>query len=463
MANLLEGLFGLRPNLESQQENMQVDRGMGFGELLGRAGVNPYAPKAVQDAYLGRQAAQGALVGKAMNTAAGLFGIETPELQRAKGMEAILQQTQADTDINNPAEFYPTLAKRLAEGNYTQAAAQIGQVGAKAIQDFNLNTSTVSKNLQEARAKQQGSLLDIAKFEETQLTALDKEYRSKDNVKNQIAQGLILPEEGQARLTGIDANINKMTTGALATVKQRIVSLTDLKANGTMTELQQQQLDELIAMEAKLKAAGSTRVSVSNSTTAQTAYGKQVGKKVADRDIADIDFAEKVASTLPKMEETYKLLQTGDINLGIGGGILQVIDKARQKLLEDDKAGIRVSNTEYTNALLGSDVFPQIAALGIGARGLDTPAEREFLMSVITGSTELTRETLLRMTKFRIDAAKASVERYNSKLAKGQYNQYEDTLGVKLDPITSGAGAVVEQPKARKRFNPTTGKVEEIK
>ena len=161
MANLLEGLFGLRPNLESQQENMQVDRGMGFGELLGRAGVNPYAPKAVQDAYLGRQAAQGALVGKAMNTAAGLFGIETPELQRAKGMEAILQQTQADTDINNPAEFYPTLAKRLAEGNYTQAAAQIGQVGAKAIQDFNLNTSKVSKNNAQARKAGEAQLASI--------------------------------------------------------------------------------------------------------------------------------------------------------------------------------------------------------------------------------------------------------------------------------------------------------------
>ena len=161
MATLLEGLFGLRPNLESQQENMQVDRGMGFGELLGRAGVNPYAPKAVQDAYLGRQAATGALVGKAMNTAAGLFGIETPELQRAKGMESILQQTQADTDLNNPAEFYPTLAKRMADAGFTQEAIQIGQVGAKAIQDFNLNTSAIGKNNAQARKAGEAQLASI--------------------------------------------------------------------------------------------------------------------------------------------------------------------------------------------------------------------------------------------------------------------------------------------------------------
>lgn len=434
MANLLESLFGLRPNLESQQENMQVDRGMGFGELLGRAGVNPYAPKAVQDAYLGRQAAQGALVGKAMNTAAGLFGIETPELQRAKGMESILQQTQADTDLNNPAEFYPTLAKRMAEAGFTQEAIQIGQVGAKAIQDFNLNTSAIAK--------------DTAQTNKFRAEALAKLREKTDPlVATLLAAGL---EEGSPEfIAAMKAKVEKEIGRPTKTVETTGGILLIDEAGNTLRNLGQP-LDR------------STKVSVSNSTTAQTAYGKQVGKEVATRDIADIEFAEKVASTLPKMEETYKLLQTGDINLGIGGGILQVIDKARQKLLEDDKAGIRVSNTEYTNALLGSDVFPQIAALGIGARGLDTPAEREFLMSVITGSTELTRETLLRMTKFRIDAAKASVERYNSKLSKGQYNQYEDTLGVKLDPITSDVGAVVEQPKAMKRFNPTTGKVEEI-
>lgn len=434
MANLLESLFGLRPNLESQQENMQVDRGMGFGELLGRAGVNPYAPKAVQDAYLGRQAAQGALVGKAMNTAAGLFGIETPELQRAKGMESILQQTQADTDLNNPAEFYPTLAKRMADAGFTQEAIQIGQVGAKAIQDFNLNTSAIAK--------------DTAQTNKFRAEALAKLREKTDPlVATLLAAGL---EEGSPEfIAAMKAKVEKEIGRPTKTVETTGGILLIDEAGNTLRNLGQP-LDR------------STKVSVSNSTTAQTAYGKQVGKEVATRDIADIEFAEKVASTLPKMEETYKLLQTGDINLGIGGGILQVIDKARQKLLEDDKAGIRVSNTEYTNALLGSDVFPQIAALGIGARGLDTPAEREFLMSVITGSTELTRETLLRMTKFRIDAAKASVERYNSKLSKGQYNQYEDTLGVKLDPITSDVGAVVEQPKAMKRFNPTTGKVEEI-
>ena len=178
MANLLEGLFGLRPNLESQQEQMQTERGMGFGELLGRVGVNPYAPKAVQDAYLGRQAAQGALVGKAANTVAGLFGMETPELQRAKGMESILQQTQADTDLNNPAEFYPTLAKRMAEAGFTQEAIQIGQVGAKVIQDTQLNTAKIrsesasaSKDILTGRTAQYNALPSIVKLSQAQSEA----------------------------------------------------------------------------------------------------------------------------------------------------------------------------------------------------------------------------------------------------------------------------------------------------
>ena len=40
----------------------------------------------------------------------------------------------------------------------------------------------------------------------------------------------------------------------------------------------------------------------------------------------------------------------------------------------------KATNTQLLEALLGSDVFGMIAILGIGARGIDTPAERDFLI-----------------------------------------------------------------------------------
>lgn len=38
---------------------------------------------------------------------------------------------------------------------------------------------------------------------------------------------------------------------------------------------------------------------------------------------------------------------------------------------------------------MGADVFAMLKPLGIGARGLDTPAERKFLQEVLTGKIGL--------------------------------------------------------------------------
>jgi hypothetical protein len=176
-----------------------------------------------------------------------------------------------------------------------------------------------------------------------------------------------------------------------------------------------------------------TKVSVGG--TAENEYAKKVGTATATADLNIIDSAQAVAGTLPKMYETFKLLETGDLNTGFAAEFQQVIDRAKTKLLADKKAGKRVTDTEYLDALLGSDVFPQISALGIGARGLDTPAEREFLRQVITGTISLDRETLKRMTDFRIKAAERAVEGYNKKLTAGEFKQYQDVTGRTLSPI----------------------------
>ena len=450
MATLLEGLFGLRPNLESQQENMQVDRGMGFGELLGRAGVNPYAPKAVQDAYLGRQAAQGALVGKAMNTAAGLFGIETPELQRAKGMESILQQTQADTDLNNPAEFYPTLAKRMAEGGYTQEAVQIGQVGAKAIQDFNLNTSTVNKNLQEARAQQRSSILDIAKFQETQLTALDKEYRSKDNVKKQIAQGLILPEDGKTKLADIDANINKMTTGALANVNQRIVSLTDLKADGVITEKQQQQLDGLIQMEKTLKEASGTKLRVSMGDKIDTGIRDQLDIPLVKAYSENADAARKIATDSVTIAALLAKSEGG------------MIAKISTELAND--LGIQSENVSAQNL---ANALATRGAVGIRAVGSGSTSDLEFKAYIrafpslanSAGGRKLMASYAVKLAERQeklADYGRTLLR--NKNFSQTEMSRYDNELGPVLgkDPfkvLGAGAAATLTTPEGNAAFN----------
>jgi hypothetical protein len=73
---------------------------------------------------------------------------------------------------------------------------------------------------------------------------------------------------------------------------------------------------------------------------------------------------------------------------------------------------------------LGSDVFTAIGALGIGARGLDTPAERDFLIEVMTGSRKLDAEALKAMTQFRKIREIKMMEMYNSAVESGAMDEY---------------------------------------
>jgi hypothetical protein len=84
---------------------------------------------------------------------------------------------------------------------------------------------------------------------------------------------------------------------------------------------------------------------------------------------------------------------------------------------------------QYLDSLLGSDVFKQIIALGIGARGLDTPAEREFLREVLTGTRTLNAGTLIKMTEARRGQQIAILNRYNSQVERGDLDNYFEYSG----------------------------------
>lgn len=95
-------------------------------------------------------------------------------------------------------------------------------------------------------------------------------------------------------------------------------------------------------------------------------------------------------------------------------------EKARDILYE------KLVKTEITKVMTGSDVFPMISSLGIGARGLDTPAERDFLISVMTGLPNMTIDTLKYMTKFRIQMYIDGLEKYNAKVKSGYFNMHNN-------------------------------------
>lgn len=184
-----------------------------------------------------------------------------------------------------------------------------------------------------------------------------------------------------------------------------------------------------------LASRSGTRVNVSNDMRAENAYASGAGAAAIKRDNAQHEAAVAAPVHLAKLDETLKELKTGKAITGMGSQLLKEVERARVLIAQDKAAGKKVSDTEYLDSLLGSDVFPLIQQLGIGARGMDTPAEREFLRAVMTGTTNLNKETLVRMTESRRRNAQNTLDNFNKRVVSGELDDYFNYSKLKKEPI----------------------------
>ena len=229
---------------------------------------------------------------------------------------------------------------------------------------------------------------------------------------------------------------------AAAEFQKQVLPL--VTANQTQQQLEAPQAEKLLAFEKKIARINKLDIpqaekdemikkALSGVTTeinmgGQDKYAESVGQGRADRDMAIIDNADLAIEGFEKTNQALEILAGGDEELITGFGANQFLDLERfGKKIGAIKGG-RVSNTEYLEALLGSDVFPMIKALGIGARGLDTPAERIFLQKVMTGDITMDNESIERLTRLRQKYYKRAINKYNERLKSGKFKLYEDSL-----------------------------------
>jgi len=163
-----------------------------------------------------------------------------------------------------------------------------------------------------------------------------------------------------------------------------------------------------------------------------------VGARVYQTELAKetIDIirnAPKAVEALEKTNAVLALLQKGKANTGFAAQFRT--DIGRAVALFSKRTPGSVTETETLQALLGSDVFPMIQSLGIGARGLDTPAERDFLLKVMTGTIELDNTTLQELTRIRAKVFERAIDEYNRRLKNGEFDDYMAETKRKLNPI----------------------------
>ena len=164
-----------------------------------------------------------------------------------------------------------------------------------------------------------------------------------------------------------------------------------------------------------------------------SALERVVGEGLGQDMLGEYRAAKNAPDALAKLNEVQGLIKSGNITTGIGAEIIQNANRLRAQFLKDIEAGKTVSNTQLLDSLLGSDVFPMIDALGIGARGMDTPPEREFLRESFTGTKAFTPETLSRLTEIRENMHRRAINKFQKNNASNSYKVLFDMGAVMPD------------------------------
>jgi hypothetical protein len=168
-----------------------------------------------------------------------------------------------------------------------------------------------------------------------------------------------------------------------------------------------------------------------------TAQGKDVQ--------ATYDAVQKAPQAIERANKIIDQINRTDIT-GIAAQARVGLNKALS-LLGGKEAAQRATDAEVLDVMMGSDVFPLIQQLGIGARGMDTPAEREFMRKMLTGEISLEKGTLLQMANKIKSEAEKSIDRWNANVDEGLYEPFFTGAGIPATKRKVGAMAVPSSAK----------------
>lgn len=159
--------------------------------------------------------------------------------------------------------------------------------------------------------------------------------------------------------------------------------------------------------------------------------GKTMGTEAAKASIETVTPIYQNALVAPKaienLDRTIDIIQKQPINSGLFLDLKNLRDKLLTEFGSKD-AVERLTWTQITNSRLGSEVFQLFSALGLGARGMDTPAEREFMREVLTGNLSMTPQALVALAKSRRETQIEALRKYNMFADSPAMKQYSSGL-----------------------------------
>lgn len=170
------------------------------------------------------------------------------------------------------------------------------------------------------------------------------------------------------------------------------------------------------------------------SNVAAEAQAKATGTAVGAGNYEQYNAATAAVSNIAKIDDLITEIESSEAITGFGAEVLKNIERVKAKIGSDVATG-KVQDTEILDVMMGSEVFPLIKELGVGARGMDTPAEREFMRQVLTGSISLNKGTLLKMAQIRKSIAQRAIDRWNTRTDKGELDKFYEASDITKETI----------------------------
>lgn len=398
---------------------------------------------------------------------ANMLGYSTPE--EAESINNNNVQTQIDhttsQGLMEGAKLFDQSGNPKMAMMYAQAARKMEEDEAK----INLNESharyyaqggakgSAVKNLLAqfapalARARQQATLNAIAAnmkgqelsdYVEKQVQLARKQYINDVNIANQSqtpdAYGVVQPP------INIDWSVydtQTPTEALLPSSKSEVAGSIKAAEEG---EKPVEVMQNGVAVSVPFKqSSGAPLAQFSPQNKGEIKVAEKGGELTATSNEDEFKQAMSSKLALPKINGLINQLNNSNATTGMGADLIKGFNRAKA-LLGGEEAAKNASDTEMLDVMMGSEVFPLIQSLGLGAKGMDTPAEREFMRSVLTGAITLNKETLLEMAKIRKNAAESNIVNFNKRLNNGELDSFYSSSNRTKEPILFNASTKLD-------------------
>ena len=405
MASEILGLFTTPEQYQLAQQQAQDAQAIQYANLTPRA-------KADYGFYSAGQQLAGAI--------GGALGGQDPQLQ----LIARRQQLLSQLDQSDPASF-ARVAKMASDAGDQELAFGVAEAGRKAQSEINLAT-------QRAREAQLKPVVVDGRVVNPNTGQVIYESPAKPEKEKFVVVGNALVSEATGKVIYEGDKPEKYSDFARKLIE---VGLTP------GTEPFQKRMLEHINAVTKGASQGTGNVTINGISIDTGAAAKEAGKVIGGN-IANI---ESQFSLQTGVSDALKLIDKG-IYAGAYGPEKGFVAKFSGGVIGDPK---KVQNTEVFMANIGEVVIPRLQQFG----GNDSNEELKYLQKVVAGDQRLEPESMKRIL--------ASAEKKIANNIRRLQKQAESSgtgSPLPIQPMES----TPSQPKANKRYNPQTKKVEVI-